>query len=397
MISASAKIENDAFVNSFVQRLRHLVGREEGFVPLHEPSFTGDEWKLVRKCLDSGWVSSAGKFVDEFEAELATRCGAAHCVAVVNGTAALHTALIVAGVKPGDEVIVPALTFVATANAVTYAGAIPHFVDSETSTLGVDAAKLRQHLDLTADWSAGIAINRNTGRRIAAIVPMHTFGHPVEMGPLLELGRDLGVPVIEDAAEALGSSYNGRSCGTFGTMGIFSFNGNKIITTGAGGAIVTNDADLAKRARHLTTTAKIPHQWEFVHDEIGYNYRLPNLSAALGCAQLAQLDKLLAAKRKLAEHYIDGFSDFIGVKIFIEPRYAKSNYWLNSILLDDAHCHFRDHVLQASNAAGLMCRPIWRPMHQLPMYEEAPRANLPVAERIAARLINIPSSANLAQ
>lgn len=393
---AASAAAADAFEAAFARRLRELLGGGEEFIALHEPRFAGDEWKLVKDCLDTGWVSSVGRYVDEFEERVAQASGAAHAVAVSNGTSALHVAMIVAGVEPGDEVIIPALTFAATANAVAHAGAVPHLVDSSFETLGIDPAALRAHLSEIADTSGGRTINRKTGRRIAAVVPMHAFGHPVDMDALLPVADEFGLTVIEDAAESLGSLYKGRPTGTIGRIGILSFNGNKIVTTGGGGAIVTNDADLARAAKHLTTTAKVPHKWAFFHDQVGFNYRLPNLNAALGVAQLDQLDGFLAAKRRLAEHYIAGLGDFAGLQVVKEPAFARSNYWLNAVLLDEDQADRRDTVLEAANAAGLQCRPTWTLMHRLPMYEAVPRAPLPIAESIERRLINIPSSAKLA-
>ncbi|QGM47964.1 LegC family aminotransferase [Methylocystis heyeri] len=381
---------------TFVARLLDIAGGGNAAVALHEPEFSGAEWELVKDCLDSGWVSSVGKYVDRFESEIAQRCGARHGIAVVNGTAALHVALIVSGVRPGDEVIVPALTFVATANAAVHAGAVPHFADSAADTLGLDPAALRDYLTKIADRRCGSCINAETGRRIAAIVPMHAFGHPVDMDGLLALGADFDLPVIEDAAESLGSLYKGGPCGALGRIGALSFNGNKIITTGGGGAIVTNDPDLARQVKHLTTTAKTPHRWAFNHDQVGYNYRLPNINAALGCAQLARLEDLVARKRRLAERYFVGFADCEGLAVFREPAFATSNYWLNAVMLDEDRVSERDTLLAAANDAGLMCRPAWTLLHRLPMYRSCPRAALPVAEAIEARLINIPSSAKLA-
>jgi perosamine synthetase len=393
--SPAARSQPDAFEAAFVERLRSLVGGGADFVALHEPQFSGEEWTLVKDCLDTGWVSSVGKYVDEFEARVAEACGAKYAIAVANGTAALHIAMLVAGVKPGDEVIIPALTFVATANAVSHAGAIPHLVDSSFETLGMDPAALRTHLETITGRRGGETFNRETGRRIAAVVPMHAFGHPVDMDALLDVSGAFGLPVIEDAAESIGSLYKGRPTGAIGRIGTLSFNGNKIITTGGGGAIVTNDPELARHAKHLTTTAKVAHKWAFFHDEVGFNYRMPNINAALGVAQLAQLDGLLADKRRLAERYIAGFGNFGGLSVVREPAFARSNYWLNAVLLDDDHADRRDALLEAANAAGLQCRPTWTLMHRLPMYEAAPRAPLPVAESIERRLINIPSSAKL--
>jgi perosamine synthetase len=378
-----------------IERVRKVVGAPEGFVPLHAPEFSGAEWEMVKDCLDTGWVSSVGSYVDRFERDVAAICGVAHGVALVNGTAALHLALRVVDVTPGDEVIVPTMTFVATANAIRHAGAVPHFVDSEARTLGLDAQALAQHLDAVADRRGGLLFNRETGARIAAIVPMHVFGHPSDMDPLLEVAKQHGLPVVEDAAEALGSLYHDRPCGGLGRIAALSFNGNKILTTGGGGAIVTDDPELSRRAKHLSTTAKLPHRWAFDHDQMAYNYRLPNLNAALGCAQLEQLDDRLARKRRLAERYRTVFAGLDGVSILSEPAGCRSNYWLNTLILGSAHAESRDGLLDALNDAGLMCRPVWTLLHRLPFYADCPRAPLPVAEDLERRIISLPSSAEL--
>ena len=367
----------------------------DGFKALHEPRFAGNEWRYVKECIDTGWVSSAGKFVDRFEQELAAYTGAAHAIAVANGTAALHVALQLAGVKSGDEVLVPALTFAATASAVAFCGATPHFVDSEERTLGLDAAALRRHLETIADSSAGACVDRRTGRPIRAVVPMHTFGHPVAIDEVLAVARDFDLAVVEDAAESLGSLYRERHTGTFGPFGTLSFNGNKTITTGGGGAILTDDADLAKRAKHLTRTAKVPHRWEYFHDEVGYNYRLPNLNAALGCAQLEQLPGFVESKRRLYGRYAAAFVSLSGARLFPEPEHCRSNYWLQTLLLDEDAAAERDAVLARTNDAGFMTRPAWTLLDRLPMYRGCPKASLPVAESLARRIVNLPSSPGL--
>jgi len=378
-----------------VRAIESVIGK--GPAALHEPRFRGNEWEYVKECLDSTFVSSVGKFVDRFETELAELTGATRAVAVVNGTAALHVALRVAGVEPGDEVLLPALTFIATANAVAYCNATPHFVDSEARSLGMCADALRTHLEATTDLRGGLCINRGTGKVIRAMVPMHTFGHPADIAALQAVARDFGLQLIEDAAESLGSRVGARHTGTFGLMGTLSFNGNKTITTGGGGAILTNDAALGARIKHLTTTAKLPHRWNFFHDEVGYNYRMPNLNAALGCAQLEQLPAFLEEKRRLFDLYQARFSDVEGVSLVAEPAGCASNYWLQALLLDEQCSDQRDDVLRATNDAGLMTRPVWTLMHKMPMFAHAPRAALPVAESLERRLINIPSSAGLAQ
>jgi len=389
----SAVTPSCALAGQVVAAVRAVVGR--GPVALHEPRFGGNEWTYLKECLDSTYVSSVGKFVDRFEADLAAYTGARHAIAVVNGTAALHVALRLAGVQAGDEVLVPTLTFVATANAVAYCGAIPHFVDCEEHTLGLDPRAVRSHLQTAAEIRGGQCVNRATGRVIRALVPMHTFGHPVDVEQTLAVARDFHLALVEDAAESLGSTYHGRHTGTFGLMGILSFNGNKTVTTGGGGAILTNDTPLASHAKHVTTTAKIPHRWEYRHDEVGYNYRMPNINAALGCAQLEQLPVFLAAKRRIFERYQAAFADVPHSRIVAEPEGCRSNYWLQTLLLDESAADQRDAILVATNDAGLMTRPTWILMHRLAPYRSCPRMGLHVAESLERRLINLPSSAHL--
>jgi perosamine synthetase len=376
-----------------VTAIRSAVGSTP--VVLHEPQFGGNEWTYLKECLDSSFVSSVGKFVDRFEAELAAFTGARHAIAVVNGTAALQVAMRLAGVQPGDEVLIPALTFVATASAVTFCGALPHLVDSEERTLGVDPRALREYLQNITEIRDGQCVNRTSGRVIRALVPMHTFGHPVDIDEMMAVARDFHLALVEDAAESLGSTVGGRHTGTFGLMGTLSFNGNKTITTGGGGAILTNDPELARHAKHLTTTAKVPHRWDYVHDEIGYNYRMPNINAALGCAQLEQLPKFLAAKRRIFEHYHAAFADVPHACIVKEPEGCRSNYWLQTLLLDESVAGERNAILAATNDAGLMTRPAWTLMHRLAPYSGFPRMELPVAESLEQRMINLPSSARL--
>jgi aminotransferase in exopolysaccharide biosynthesis len=376
-----------------VRAVRAVTG--PGAVALHEPRFRGNEWQYLKECLDTGYVSSVGTFVNQFEADLAVYTGARHAVAVVNGTAALQVALCLAGVQPNDEVLVPALTFVATASAVMHSRATPHFVDSDDVSLGVDPVRLRAYLRHATEKHSGLCYNRRTGRVVRALVPMHTFGHPAAIDGLLAVAHDFGLEIVEDAAESLGSTVGGRHTGTFGRMGALSFNGNKTITTGGGGAILTNDQELAKRAKHLTTTAKLPHKWEYVHDEVGFNYRMPNINAALGCAQLEQLPSMLQSKRALYEHYVQAFSDVSGARMLGEPPGCHSNFWLQTLVLESSQVSLRDAVLEATNAAGLMTRPAWRLLHQLAPYQGCPRMDLTVAESLERRLINLPSSAFL--
>ena len=315
--------------------------------------------------------------------------------AVVNGTAALHIALKMAGVQPEDEVLVPDLTFVATANAVAYCGAIPHFIDSEERTLGVDPAKLSEGLKQISEQRGGACFNKKTGRRIKALVAMHTFGHPVDLDALDDVCRTHGIDLIEDAAESLGSFYKGRHTGHWGKFAVLSFNGNKILTTGGGGAILTNDEPLGKMAKHLATTAKRPHAWAFYHDQIGYNYRMPNINAAMGLAQLEQLPGFLARKRRLAERYKKELASVAGLRFFDEPSFARSNFWLNALLLVKKNIEQRDDLLKLLNENGIKARPAWTLMHKLPMYGECPRMDTSQAEDLESRLVNIPSSAFL--
>lgn len=386
-------VQDSILANQIVKKLRDFIKSDN--VALHEPCFLGNEWLYVKECIDSSFVSSVGKFVAQFESDIADYTGAAHAIAVVNGTAALHMALFLAGVVSKDEVLMPALTFIATANAVSYCGAIPHFVDIEEQTLGIDIYRLRDYLKESTEKRTGLCINRKTGNVIKAIVPMHTFGHPTDMDGVLSIARDFNLRVVEDAAESLGSTYAGQHTGTFGLLGALSFNGNKIITTGGGGAILTNDKDLAKKAKHLTTTAKLPHRWEYVHDAIGYNYRMPNINAALGCAQLEQMHSFVNNKRLIFERYSKLFADFSMLKVMQEPKNSRSNYWLQCIILDESVKDERNAILLATNNANLMTRPVWSLMHNILPYKSCPRMDLSVSESFERRVINLPSSAQL--
>jgi perosamine synthetase len=371
------------------------INKQKPVIALHEPVFAGNEWEYVKDCLDTGWVSSVGQYVNRFEQALQDYTGVNHAIAVVNGTAALHVCLELSGVQANDEVLLPALTFVATANAVSYCGATPHFVDVNPLTLGVDAELLEAYLDEHAVLKNGKCFNKQTQRRIRALVAVHTFGHPVDLEPLSSLCKDYGITLIEDAAESLGSFYKGKHTGRFGVINALSFNGNKIITSGGGGAILTNDHALAKNVRHITSTAKLPHAWEYVHDQVAYNYRMPNLNAALGLSQLEQIDGFLERKRSLAHTYLANFSDVQGIHVFKEPDYARSNYWLNVLTLDNASMEQRDVVLETCHDHGLQVRPVWRLLHKLPMYRQAPRMPLTISEQIEASAICLPSSVDL--
>ena len=385
-------MNNTLDIDALVARIKAVLPESSEPIALHEPRFQGNEWAYVKDCIDTGWVSTVGTYVNRFEQSLSEYTGAKHAIAVVNGTAALHICLLLVGVERGDEVVVPSLTFVATANAISYCGAVPLFADSDEATLGMSAAKVDEFLVNHAEVRGGVCFNRQTGRRIAALMPMHTFGQPVDIDAFLALGDKWNLPLIEDAAESLGTSYRGVHTGNFGIVSALSFNGNKIITTGGGGAILTNNDALAKRAKHLTTTARVPHKWSFVHDEVGYNYRLPNINAALGCAQMELLPEFLERKRQLAARYEKALKDVAGLRFFVEREEVHSNYWLNTILLDQQSMEHRDHVLEKLNISGLMARPAWVLMHKLPIFAEAPRMDLSVAEALEKNIINIPSS-----
>jgi len=364
-------------------------------VALHEPLFEGREQDYVKDCLDSGYVSSIGSYVNQFETALCRFTGAIFAAAVVNGTAALQICLKLAGVQPGDEVLVPALSFVATANAVCYCDAIPNLVDSDIDSLGINADKLDGYLKEIAVIRNRICYNKRTGRPIRTLVVMHTFGHPVQLDRILRVCDDYELTLIEDAAESLGSYYKNIHTGKFGKLAALSFNGNKIVTTGGGGAILTDDEYLYREAKHLTTTAKLPHRWAFVHDEVGYNFRMPNLNAALGCAQLEQIEKFLCLKRALAEEYEKAFACIQGIRFFTEPSYAKSNYWLNTLILSEENALLRDSILEETNRQDIQTRPAWTLMNRLPMFRDCPKMDLSTAESLERRIINIPSSAKL--
>ncbi|MEK5483882.1 LegC family aminotransferase [Viridibacillus sp. FSL R5-0888] len=363
---------------------------KKDFVPLHEPTFHGKELEYVTDCIETGWVSSVGAYVTRFEKDLAHFTGVKRAVAVMNGTAALHIALKVAGVQANEEVFMPALTFIATANATSYIGAVPHFVDVSEKTLGIDPKKLEAHILAIGDVKNDKLFNKETGRVIRAVVPMHTFGHPVELEELQLVCEKYHLVLVEDAAESLGSYYKGKHTGGFGKVSAVSFNGNKIITTGGGGAILTDDDELANYAKHITTTAKVPHRWEYEHDEIGYNYRLPNINAALGCAQLEKMPQFIEQKRTLTGFYEELVAPLEGVTLFKEPENTTSNYWLQTLILDDTL--ERDEVLEFLNDNGVMSRPIWTPMHYLKPFIECPRADLSTIEDLEKKVINIPST-----
>ncbi len=376
--------------------IRSTFQEPQDFIPLHDPRFIGNEVRYMEECIKSNFVSSVGAFVAQFEKMCAEYSGAKYAIAAMNGTAALHIALQLVGVKRDEEVLTQALTFIATANAISYTGAKPVFLDVDRDTMGLSPkaveAWLKENVEmrLLPAASSRQPFNKHTNRRIAACVPMHTFGHPVKLDELMEVLAKYNIPLIEDAAESIGSYYKGKHTGTFGKMGILSFNGNKVITTGGGGMILTDDEELAKMAKHLTTQAKVPHAWEFVHDHVGYNYRLTNVAAALGCAQMESLDHLLSLKRNLAEKYKEFFKDS-EFEFFTEPENCKSNYWLNVILTRDKAQ--RDEILEFTNKNGVMTRPIWELMNRLPMFKDCQTDSLENSIWFADRVVNIPSSA----
>jgi aminotransferase in exopolysaccharide biosynthesis len=362
----------------------------KNFIPLHEPLFIGNERKYVNDCIDSTFVSSVGRYVDDFEKIIANYTGAKYGVAIVNGTSALHMAMLVAGVKRNEIVITQPLSFIATCNAISYIGASHLFIDVDADTLGLSPSKLKEYLQQNAEKkSDGFTYHKATGQKISACVPMHTFGHPCRIDELAAICNEYNIALVEDAAESIGSTYKGKHTGTFGVVGTLSFNGNKTITCGGGGAIITNDEALAKHAKHLTTQAKVPHRWDFVHDEIGYNYRMPNINAALMCAQMEQVDRFLKDKRELANIYKDSFKGK-DIEFVSEPEDSRSNYWLCAVKLPNRKQ--RDEFLQYTNDNGVMTRPCWTLMNKLGMFKDSFHGDLSNAEMLEDRLVNIPSS-----
>jgi len=386
--------------------IRQLYNQPSAFIPLHAPVFVGNEKKYLEECIDSTFVSSVGKFVDLFEEKMAEYTGAKKAVVCVNGTNALHLALMMVGVERDTEVITQPLTFIATANAISYCGAHPVFLDVDLDTLGLSPTALRNWLEtstiqqINKSTNQQQTINKKTGRPITACVPMHTFGHPARIDEIVEICNEYNIPVVEDAAESLGSYYKGQHTGTFGKIGVLSFNGNKVITTGGGGMLLFQDEELAKKAKHLTTQAKVPHAWEFVHDEIGYNYRMPNINAALGLAQIEQLPMFLESKRQLAHAYSEFFKNLTEstpqrlnkstIQYIKEPTNSTANYWLNCILLPNRQQ--RDEFLEYTNENGVMTRPVWELMNRLPTFTDSECGELINAKWITDRLVNLPSS-----
>ena len=369
--------------------IHNLYGAQD-FVPLAVPVFIGNEKKYLNECIDTTFVSSVGKFVDRFEEETAKYTGCKRAVVCVSGTNALHMSLMLAGVERDDEVLTQALTFIATCNALSYIGAHPVFIDVDKDTMGLSPMALREWLAKNSEQKNGECYNKNTGRRVKACVPMHTFGHPVHLGELVEVLKEYNIELVEDAAESIGSLYKGKHTGTFGKVGALSFNGNKTITTGGGGMMLFNDEKLGAYAKHLTTQAKIPHRWEFRHDHIGYNYRMPNINAALGCAQLEHIEEYVASKRETAKAYEEFFKGIPDIDFFVEPENTRSNYWLNAVILKDRDA--QQSFLQYTNDNGVMTRPIWELMNRLPMFEKCENDGLKNTIWFADRVVNIPSS-----
>ena len=376
-----------SFINSFLSLARDIFGND--FIPLHRPVFEGNEKQYLIDCIDSNFVSSVGSKVIEFEQSIATFTGAKYAIATVNGTAALHTAIELAGVLPGDEVISQALTFIATCNAISYAGATPVFVDVDLDTMGLSPIALESFLQSNVEIRNGTPFNNKSGKRIAACIPMHTFGLPCRIEEIAAICSSWNIALIEDAAESLGSYVHNRHTGTFGAMATLSFNGNKVITTGGGGMILTDDHELAKRAKHLTTTAKVAHPYEFVHDEVGYNYRMPNLNAALGCAQIDRLQEFLKIKANVATRWGD-LCDENSIFFARAISGAKANHWLNAVVLDSKGD--RDKFLRLTNDNGVMTRPIWQLMSKLTMFQECQSDGLENSMWLQDRVVNIPSS-----
>ena len=372
--------------------IKEVFGNQE-FTPLAVPVFAGNEKKYMEECIDTTFVSSVGKFVDRFENDMAAYAGCKKAVVCVSGTNALHMSMMLVGVERDDEVLTQALTFIATCNAISYIGARPVFIDVDKSTMGFSPDALKEWLVKNAEIKNGQCYNKNSGRRVKACVPMHTFGHPARIEEIANLCEEYHIELVEDAAESIGSLYKGKHTGTFGKVGAISFNGNKTITTGGGGMMLFNDEELAAHAKHLTTQAKVPHRWEFRHDHVGYNYRMPNINAALGCAQLENLNKFIASKRQLALEYAEYFKDVDDIQFFTEPEETFSNYWLQAVILKDKVS--QQEFLQQTNDNGVMTRPIWELMNRLPMFEHCENNGLENTIWFADRVVNIPSSVRL--
>ena len=378
--------------NNITTFIHNLFGTDE-FVPLHAPLFIGNEKKYLAECIDTTFVSSVGKFVDRFEEHVASYTGSKRAVVCVSGTNALHMGMLLVGVERDDEVLTQALTFIATCNAISYIGAHPVFLDVDRDTLGLSPLAVKRWLSTHAEVRNGQCYNKKTGRRIKACVPMHTFGHPMKIDELSAVCNEYHIELVEDAAESIGSFYKGRHTGTFGRVGAISFNGNKTITTGGGGMLLFQDEELGRLAKHLTTQAKVPHRWAFVHDHIGYNYRMPNINAALGCAQMENLDRYVSNKRETAERYREFFSHIPDVEFVVEPANSRSNYWLNAVLLKDRRA--QQSFLEYTNDHGVMTRPVWELMNRLEMFRGCETDGLENTVWLEERIVNIPSSVRL--
>jgi perosamine synthetase len=366
-------------------------------IPLIEPEIRGNERKYVQECLETGWVSSAGSFVDRFEQMVADQCGCQRAIATVNGTSALHVALLVAGVQPDDEVLVSTLTFIAPVNAIRYVGAWPVFVDAEPDYWQMDPVRVVEFLEKACRWSNGALYNQRTGRRVRAIVPVHVLGHPVDLDPILMAAQKFDLKVIEDATEGLGATYRGRPLGSIGDIGCLSFNGNKIITTGGGGMLVTSNEEWAQKAKYLTTQAK-DDPIEYIHKEIGYNYRLTNIQAAIGCAQMEQLDAYVAAKREIADRYSLALRDIPGIVPMRQASWAKSTFWMYTVLIKEGEFGVNSrHLLQALAAHKIQCRPLWQPIHQSPAHALSRVGELPVSEQLSKEALSLPCSVGLSK
>ena len=376
-----------------IQSIKEFIKKDS--LSLHEPSFIGNEIKYLYECIKTNYVSTAGKFVDDFAFKIKNFTKAKYVVPVINGTSGIHISLLISGVERNDEVIIPSMTFAATANAICYCSAIPHFVDNEENNLGIDPYNLRKHLEEISSIRNGKLVNKKTDRVMKAIMPMHTFGHPSKLTELKKIAEEFNLILIEDAAESFGSFYNHKHTGTFGIAGIISFNGNKTITTGGGGAILTNNEEFAIRAKHLTSTAKLDHKWDFIHNEVGYNYRMPNINAALGCAQIEKINITLKKKRRLFQVYKKAFNGISGIELFKEPSNCQSNYWLQTILLKKPSIKTRNKILLATNDVGIRTRPVWKLLHKLKHFKNAPRASLKTSEYLEQKIINLPSSSFL--
>lgn len=379
-------------IHDLLAATRRVTGPGEH--ALHEPFFCNDELETVSKTIQSTMVSSVGLQITDFENQVREFTGAKFAVATVNGTAALQIALEATGLQPGDEVLLPSLTFAATASAIVHAGGTPVFIDSNPERIGIDPISLRSWLETNVVAKNGKSVNKVSGYPVHSVVPVHIFGHPVQIDDLVELCKEFNLLLVEDAAESLGSFYDDQHTGTFGTVGIISFNGNKTITTGGGGMVLTDSEEIANWARHLITTAKLPHPWEYIHDAVGYNFRLPNLNAALGVAQMHSLAKIIELQRRLYEIYKSELEDLAGIHLVSEPKETRSNYWLQAVLLDDPTS--RDQILEAFHADGLKVRPAWRPLHLLEPYKKYQGTEMSGTEDIYARLVNLPSSPRLA-